>query len=107
MHTASAADILMTAQVVLPQGEDLRLEEVLRRSQDSNGKATGNSNNISILNTMLYDVQFPDGTIKPYSAHIIAGNTLNQVDKDGYQCQLLEGILDHSKNGRTADKKNQ
>ena len=105
MHTTSAADILMNAEVVLPQGEDMRLAKVVRRSLDSDGKVTGNYNDIPVLNTMLYDVMFPDGTIKPYSANIIAENILNQVDEDGYHRQLLEGILEHSKDGRAADKK--
>ena len=90
----------MNAEVVLPQGEDLRLENVVRRSRDSNGKATGDCNNITVLKTMLCDAQFPDGTIKLYSARTIAENILNQVDKDGYHQQLLEGILEHSKHGR-------
>ena len=72
MHTTSAEDILMNAEVVLPQGGDMRLEKVVRRSLDSDGKVTGNYNNRPVLNTMFYDVQFPDGTIKPYSANIIA-----------------------------------
>ena len=46
---------------------------------------------------MLYNMQFPDGTIKPHLANIIAENILNQVDEDGYHCQLLEGMLEHSK----------
>ena len=56
---------------------------------------------------MLYDVQFPDGTIKPYSANIVAENILNQVDKDGYHRQLLKGILEYSKDGIAVDKKDQ
>ena len=107
MHTTSAADILMNAEVVLPQGEDMRLAKVVRRSLDSDGKVTGNYNNIPVLNTMLHDVMFPDGTIKPYSANIIAENILNQVNEDGYHRQLLEGILEHSKDGRAVDKKDQ
>ena len=93
MHTTSAADILMNAEVVLPQGEDMRLAKVVQRSLDSDGKVTGNYNNIPVLNTMLYDVMFPDGTIKPYLANIIAEHILNQVDEYGYHRQLLEGLL--------------
>ena len=49
------------------------------------------------MNTILYDVQFPDGSIKPYSANIIAENILMQADGNRLNNQLLEGILDHSK----------
>ena len=85
----------------------MRFATVIRRSLDSDGKVTGNYNNIPILNTILYDVMFLDGTIKPYSANIIAENILNQVDEGGYHCELLEGILEHSKDGRAVDTKDQ
>ena len=58
-----------------------------------------------VLNTMLYDVQLPDGSIKPYSANLIAENRLMQADGDGLHQQLLEGILDHSKDKRAIEKK--
>ena len=58
-----------------------------------------------MLNTMLYDVQFPDGSIKPYSENIIAENILMQADGDRIHNQLLEGILDHSKDKQSIKKK--
>ena len=103
----SAADILINAEVLLPQGEEMRLAKVIKRSLNPDGKVTGNYNDIPVLNTMLYDVQFPDGSIKPYSANLIAENILSQVDQDGYHNQMLEGILDHAKDGRAVDQKNQ
>ena len=54
-----------------------------------------------------HDVQFPDGAIKPYSANIIAENILTQVHADGYHNQLLQVILDHSKDKRAVEKKDQ
>ena len=60
-----------------------------------------------MLNTILYDVQFLDGAIKPYSANLIAENILTQVDSDGYHNQLLEGILDHSKDKQAVENKDQ
>ena len=54
---------------------------------------------------MLYDVQFPGGSIKPYSANLLAENILIQADGDGLRHQLLEGILDHSKYKQAIEKK--
>ena len=45
----------------------------------------------------MYDVQFPDGTMKEYVANIIAENILQYVDEDGLHSQSLEGIFDHKK----------
>ena len=95
----------MNAEVLLPEGEDMRLAKVIRSNVDSDGKFIGDYNNIPTLNTILYDVQFPDGAIKPYSANLIAENILIQVDADGYHRQSLEGILDHSSDNRAVEKK--
>ena len=54
---------------------------------------------------MLYDVQFPDGSINPYSENLIAENILMQADSDRLHHQLLEGILDHSKDKQEIEKK--
>ena len=54
---------------------------------------------------MLHDMQFPDGSIKPYSENLIAENILMQADSDGLHNQLLEGILDHSKEKRAIENK--
>ena len=34
----------------------------------------------SSLNSMIYDLEFSDGTVKEYNANIIAENILTQVD---------------------------
>ena len=73
---------------------------MIKRSVDSDVKVIGNYNELPILNTMLYDVQFPDGSINPYSANLISKNILMQADSDGLHHQLLEVILDNSNDKR-------
>ena len=90
LHPPSEADIMMNADVLLPQGEDVQLVKFIRRNVDSNGQVLGDYKKITMLNTIIYDVQFPDGAIKPYSADLIAENILTQVDADGHHNQLLE-----------------
>ena len=79
----------MNAEVLLPQGEEKRLAKVINRSVNSDGKLIGNYNELPVLNTMLYDMQFLDGSIKPCSANLIAENILMQADSDGLHHQLL------------------
>ena len=107
LHPSSAADMVVNAEVVIPQGGGVRLVKVIRRSGDSDGKVLGDYNNIPMLNTILYGFQFPDGAIDPYSENLIVENILTQLDVDGYHNQLLEGILDHSKDKRSVEKKYQ
>ena len=45
----------------------------------------------------MYDEEFSDGTIKQYSANLIAMNILDKVETDGYESGVLEAILDMQK----------
>ena len=47
------------------------------------------------MNSIVYDVEFPDGTVKEYSANVIAENMLTQVDSDGFTLTMMDGIIDH------------
>ena len=44
------------------------------------------------LNSIIYDVEFPDGQIKEYSANMIAKNMLTQIDSEGMSTTLMEYI---------------
>ena len=72
LSPTSFADTLVNAEVLLPKGEGSQLARVIHRSVDENGEVIGDHNNNPILNTILYDVEFPDGDIKPYAANTIA-----------------------------------
>lgn len=100
----SLHDTLVQTEVLLPQGEDLHMAKVLRRSMDENGRVIGNFNENPLLNTLVYDCEFPDGTIKKYSANIIAENVLSQVDPDGYYSTTMDSILDHKRDGSAVRK---
>ena len=47
------------------------------------------------MNSTIYDAEFPDGTVKEYSANVIAENMLSQVDEDSFSTTMVEGIIDH------------
>ena len=83
-------DRLIHAEVTLPQGEDFQTAKVLRRSKTADGEYIGTHNDNPILNTVVYDVEFPDGMIRQYSAYVIAENVFSQVDFEGYQYTLLD-----------------
>ena len=38
-----------------------------------------------MLNNLMYDMEFPDGATKPYTANMISENIHNSVDLDGNQ----------------------
>ena len=90
-----AHDKIINAEVLLQQGDHLQSAKVLQRSIGPNGTNVGRYHDNPQLNSIIYDVEFPDGTIKEYSANVIAENMLIQVDSDGFAMTIMEGIIDH------------
>jgi hypothetical protein len=58
----------------------------------------GSSNANPLLDTRVYEVEFPDGSVEDYAANIIAENMYAQVDNEGRQFNVLEELVDHRKN---------
>ena len=71
------------------------MTQQLRRAVDSNGKVIGNWNANPILNTLVCECEFDDGTIREYLANLIASNIYEKGDSDGYSKALLHTIVDH------------
>ena len=78
LHPTSITYALMNAEVLLTQGEDMRLSRVIQQSVNYDGKVIGKHNVIPILDTILYDVDFPDGSVKP--PHIISWIKLMKIE---------------------------
>ena len=86
---------MISAEVLLPKGEVPQLAKVLCQSVDKNGKVIGNHNKNLLFNTLVYDVDFPDGSVKKYAANVIVENLLAQCDPDEPYTNVMEVILDH------------
>ena len=68
--------------------------KVKRHALGPGGRTISWSDN-PIMNSMIYEVEFPDRQGKEYSTNIIAENILSQVDSDGYSMQLMQVIVDY------------
>ena len=100
-----AYDKLIHSEITLPQDNKLRNAKILRRTIDSTGCIVGTYNDNPILNTLIYDVEFPDGEVKEYSANVIAENLLSQVDDEGFTTTVFDSILDYKKDKDAIEKK--
>ena len=84
----------------------MAMGKVARRSLDADGRTTGTYHHNPFLNTITYDVEFPDGQVREYGANIFAENMPTQVDSEGYSLSLMDSIIDHqsdtipTRNGR-------
>ena len=90
-------DAIIHAEVLLPQGEMMKSAKVKGRSKDSDGNIVGTYDNNPLLNSMLYDVEFPDGAVKQYAANTITQNMYEQVDGEGYSTSKVDSIVDYDK----------
>ena len=70
MH--SLTDALINVEVLLSKDDAKAIARVVCRAVNSNGKVIGNWNVNPILNTLVYECEFPNGTIREYSANLIA-----------------------------------
>ena len=100
----SGSETFVNAEVLLPQGEDLKKAKVCGRHVGDTGQLTGEYNVNPLLNSILYDVDFGGGAIKQYTANTIAQNIYATVDKDGCAQLVLDSIMDHAKDDRAVDK---
>ena len=55
----------------------------------------------------MYDVELPDGTIRPYSANVIADNIYAQVDSEVIRTKIIDAILDRCTDGHAVSKNDQ
>ena len=62
----SVADLLINAEIILPQDKAVQMAKVMQCSIDAGGNIIGMFDENPNLNTLIYDVGFPDGTVKQY-----------------------------------------
>eukprot|EP00957_Ditylum_brightwellii_P116099 8856522-Ditylum_brightwellii.AAC.1 len=55
-----------------------------------------------MLNSTIYEVEFPDGEVKEYAANVIAENMLTQVDYEEFTTTMMGGIINHDRDENTA-----
>jgi hypothetical protein len=94
--------------VVLPSkdGESLVLTRVANRKQDADGRVLGKSHDNPILDTRIYQVEYPDGATAEFSANVIAETILSQDEADGFNFSYLSEIIGHRSNEQALSKEN-
>ena len=94
VNQQSVTDLLINAEISLPQGGKLSMGKVIWRAVDAQGKLIGTYNDNPISNSHIYEVEFPDGDVKEFAANVLAENCMMQVDSNGHHSQFLDYITD-------------
>ena len=100
-------DALINAEVLLPNDYGTALACVVKRVVGGDGKLIGEYNDNPLLNSLLYECEFDDGTVKEYAVNTIASNIFIESDADGFLSLILYHIIDHKSSGEAvamADK---
>ncbi len=89
--------ILWLILKLLQAGDRAAIAKVMQRCVDDEGKVVGNYDSNRLLNTMMYECKFGNGTTKAYAANTIASNIYQESDADGHSSLLLYHIIDHKR----------
>ena len=92
-----AYDKMINTHVQLQKDNMLQLGQVMRRARNSAGNTEGVYDHNPLKNSVIYEVEFPDGQVKEYAANTIAENIYSKVDLDGYSTSMFDGIKDYDK----------
>lgn len=107
LNQQPAYDKLINSEVQLQNGDGVSVGRVKRRAIGPDGTVAGTYDDNPILNSVVYEVEFPDGQVKEYAANVIAENILSQVDEEGFSITMLEGIIDYKRDEAKAVPKSE
>ena len=99
------ADMMINSEFLLPHKETQQMDKVICRTINDNGNIIGTFDENPVLNSLVYDVEFPDGAVKNYAENVIAENILSQVYSSGFYTQALDKIVLHMKLGNAVSTK--
>jgi hypothetical protein len=98
-HDVDTYDQYVGAHVRVPIGDEIRSGKVVWRKRELDGTVRGRANANSMLDTITYEIEFPDGRSDEYTANMIAENMYAQCDIEGRQYNLMERIIYHKTDG--------
>ena len=99
-------DRYLGVNVLLPQDGKLQEAKVVSRKRTNDGKMlVGRGHFSPVLDSRVYNVEFPDGGTGEFTTNTIAEALYSNVDDDGYNFYgLLDGIIAHRKLSEAIDK---
>ena len=94
-------DTYVNMELALPRsGGEVEFARVTKRLRDKDGLPIGTVHDNPILDSRIYEVEFPDGHKAALAANAIAVNLFAQVDAEGNRHVLFEEIVTHRTTGK-------
>ena len=96
-------DNLIGSQVKLPdKGGIPLLVTMKKRKRDSRRQPVGRADNNPVLDSSIYELEYPDGRVEEYSVNLILENMVEQVDSNDWDATLLDEILAFRRDSNTS-----
>jgi hypothetical protein len=100
------ADTLINAEVLLPNEDSQAIARAVQQTTNENRHLIGTFHKNPLLNTLLYECEFDDGTTREYAANTITSNIFMELDADGCSSSLLYHIVYHKCSGEATTMAN-
>ena len=92
-------DNLISTPVLLPVSGKIVEGKIKSRKRSIDcTELIGKENNNPLLDTRIYNVEFPDGGIAEYSTNVIIESLIENSNEHGETLGMIAGIIDHPKN---------
>ena len=91
-------------QVLLPQNDQMVLSKIMKRKRNTDGSLVGTKNSDPILDSIIYEVKYPDGSTAEYATNVITEYLYSQLDGNGNFDFTLSCIADHRCNSDAISK---
>ena len=98
-------DEYIGARIPYVRDDEPMIIKVRSRYCDAMGNVVGAKDLNSILDTRLYNVEFPDGHYEQFSTNVLAEALYSNIDSDGYDVGFIDSIIDHRVDDNIATKK--
>lgn len=77
---------------------ELREGTIVSRKRNADGSLVGTEHSNPIVDTRVYEVEFPDGSIDEFATNLIVENLYSHIDDEGNSHSILKSIIDHQTN---------
>ncbi len=88
-------DNIVGLKIPIERGGEVLEGTVKSRKRRPDGSLVGTANENIVLDSRVYEVEFPDGSYGDYATNVLIENLYAHVDDEGYHHALLKGIVDH------------
>ena len=89
-------DKFIGAKVPLPHPNGEMIEATVKsRKRTATGMLKGTEHDNPMMDTRVYEVEFPDGSYDEYAANVLIENLYQHIDDDGKHHSILRSIVDH------------